>query len=83
MSPLNGKAKIFLYILGIGISMRVPRQLPPRKIFPWLGLGYGLGLVLRLGTIFLGGNCPRKLDDQVFRKTCFKTFQVFFRPLHP
>ena len=35
------------------------RQLPPRKIALWLRLGFGLGLVLGLGVIFLGGNCPR------------------------
>ena len=34
----------------------VSGQLPPRKIAPWLELGFGLGLGLKLG---LGGNFPR------------------------
>ena len=39
----------------------VSGQWLPRKIAPQLGLGFtlGLGLELRLGAIFLGGNCPR------------------------
>ena len=36
--------------------MSVSGQLPPRKIAPWLGLGFRLGLGLVLG---LGGNFPR------------------------
>ena len=40
----------------------VSGQLSPRKIAPWLGLGFGLGLGLKgLGAIFLGGNCPRTI----------------------
>ena len=39
------------------IYYEVSRQLPPRKITPRLGLGFGLGLVLRSGTVFLGSNC--------------------------
>ena len=40
-------------------------QLPPRKI--GLGLGFGLGLALELGleAIFLGGNCPRTVQNEV------------------
>ena len=39
-------------VLGLGAT----RQLPPRKVAPRLGLGFGLGLVLGLGAIFLWGN---------------------------
>ena len=43
------------------------RQLPPRKIAPRLGLGFGLGLVLGFGVaIFLGGNCPRTHHNLAF-----------------
>ena len=43
----------------------VSRQLPPRKISPWLGLrfGLGLGLELGLGVIFLEDNCPRTVSN--------------------
>ena len=43
------------------LSMRltVSEQLPPKKIASSLKLEFGLGLVSELGTIFLGGNCPR------------------------
>ena len=37
----------------------VSGQLPPEENRPRLGLGFGLGLVLGLVTIFLRGNCPR------------------------
>ena len=37
----------------------VSGQLPPRKIAPRLGLGFGLGLVLVLWGNFPRGNCPR------------------------
>ena len=33
------------------------RTVALRKIAPWLGLGFGLGLVLQIG---LGGNFPRE-----------------------
>ena len=38
-------------VLGLGGNQAI---VPPRKIAPWFGLGFGLGLVLRLG-----GNFPR------------------------
>ena len=43
--------------------VRVSGKLSPRKIAPRSGLGFGLGLVLELGSgaIFLGGNFPRTL----------------------
>ena len=44
-------------VLGFGAT----RQLPPKKIAPRLGLGFGLGLVWGLEAIFLGGNCPKTL----------------------
>ena len=34
-------------------------KLPPRKIAPRLGSGFGLGLVLGWGAIFLRANFPR------------------------
>ena len=43
--------------LGLILGLGATRQLPQRKIDPWLGLG----LVLGLGAIFLGGNCPRTI----------------------
>ena len=46
----------------VRVSFRVggaTRQFAPKKIAPRLGLGFGLVLVLRLGAIFLGGNCSR------------------------
>ena len=48
------------------------RQLPPRKIVLWLGLGFGLGLVLGLEVIFLGCNCPRTQKNIVLKKTLIK-----------
>ena len=39
--------------------MEATRQLLRRTIVRWLAIGFGLGLVLGLGAIFLGGNCPR------------------------
>ena len=33
--------------------------MPQKKIATCLGLGFGLGLFLGLGAVFLGGNCPR------------------------
>ena len=43
----------------------VSGKLPSRKIAPWSGSGFGLGLALELGleggAIFLGGNFPRTL----------------------
>ena len=44
-------------ILGLGGG--ATRQLPRRQIDPWLGLGFGLGLVLGFGGNFPRGNCPR------------------------
>ena len=51
----------FIFNIIVAIKITVSGQLPPRKIAPRLGLGFGLGfaLKLRLETIFLGGNCPR------------------------
>ena len=49
------------------IYTTVSGQLPPRKIAPLpsrLGLGFGLRLVLELGS---GGNCPRTLYNN-YRK---------------
>ena len=43
-------------VLGLGGATR---QFAPKKIVPRLVLGFGLGLVLRLGAIFFGGNCSR------------------------
>ena len=42
------------------VRQALSRQLLPRKIVPQLGLGFGLGIVLKLGSvaIFLWGNCP-------------------------
>ena len=37
------------------------QTIPPRNTAPRLGLGFGLGLLLGLGAIFLGGNCPATL----------------------
>ena len=45
----------------------------PEENCPRLGLGLGLGIVLGLGAIFLGGNCPRtgfasghrKIEDSI------------------
>ena len=45
----------------------VSRQLPPRKIAPWLGLGFGVGVE----AIFLGGNCPRTMES-ISKKTQFQ-----------
>ena len=48
------------------------RQLPTRKIAHWVGLGFDVGLVLGLGAIFLGGNCPRTLktmDKKIKNRT--------------
>ena len=49
-----------LIVIAHLLPWRVSGQLTPRKIAPWSGLGFGLGLALelRLGAIFLGGNCP-------------------------
>ena len=33
--------------------------MPQKKIATCLGLGFGLGLFLGQGAVFLGGNCPR------------------------
>ena len=41
--------------LGLVLGLEANRQLPPRKIVPWLGLGFELGLVLGLGQFSLGG----------------------------
>ena len=43
------------YFQGWGAT----RQLPQKKIATCLGLGFGLGLFLGQGAVFLGGNCPR------------------------
>ena len=46
----------FIFNIIVAIKITVSGQLPPRKIAPRLGLGFGLGfaLKLRLETIFLG-----------------------------
>ena len=44
----------------------VSGKLPPRKIAPQSGSGFGLGLVLELGlggAIFLAGNFPRTVRN--------------------
>ena len=38
--------------VGLVLGLEAMRQLPLRKIVPWLGLGVGLGLVLGLGDNF-------------------------------
>ena len=43
-------------IQTFSMNSSVSGQLPPRKIAPWLRLGFGLGLALELG---LGDNFPR------------------------
>ena len=56
---IDKAVKKLIYISIIEVS----GQLPPMEIAPWLGLGFGLGsgliLVLGVGSIFIGGNCPR------------------------
>ena len=60
-------------------------QLPLRKIAPLLGLGFGLGLVMGLGAIFLGrGNSPDtfiKLPWYNFRSQIYSSVQIFIRLL--
>ena len=49
------------YKIKAYVPIWVSGKLPPRKIAPRSGSGFGLGLALelRLGEIFLGGNFPR------------------------
>ena len=56
----------------VRVSFRVggaTRQLPRRKIAPWLGLGFGLWLILGLG-----GNFPRTFWRCSIKKLFSKTF---------
>ena len=46
----------------VKVSFRVrgePVKCPGGKLPPWLGLGFGLGLVLGWEAVFLEVNCPR------------------------
>ena len=57
----------------------VSGQFHPREITSrlWLGFGLGLELVLGLGAIFLGGNCPRTcFDNSVLFKNSEKELIV-------
>ena len=48
-----------------------------------LGLGLELGLVLGLGEIFFGGNCPRSICHNIFCSRVFQQheFQLLFHDL--
>ena len=50
------------------MCQRVSRQLPPRKVALWLGLGLELSLILGfgLGAVFLGGNCRRTVPESLY-----------------
>ena len=48
--------------LELVLGLRINQTIAPKENSPLLlVLGFGLGLVLGLGAIFLGGNCPRTL----------------------
>ena len=47
--------------LGLVLGFRDNQTTAIEENFPLLGLGFGLRLVLGLGAIFLGGNCPRNV----------------------
>ena len=53
----------------------VPGQLPSEENCPPVMVRVGLGLVLGLGAIFLGGNCPKALSDT--SKGSMKAFKAF------
>ena len=65
MPPHRGKlppVKIGVWVkarLVLGLAGGGNQTTEPEENSPWLGLGFGLGLVLGLGAIFLGANCPR------------------------
>ena len=73
--------------LGVWVKFRVSfrvggatRQFASRKIVPWLG--FGLGFVLGLWTIFLQDNCPRTMEDYTWNlPVCNSGEYIYFTGL--
>lgn len=51
---------------------KVSKQFPSKKIAPQLGLEFGLGLRLRLGSgaVFVRAICPRTVPKDVLKCQC-------------
>ena len=62
----------------------VSGQLPPRKIAPWLGLGFWLrfGLVLGLGASFFGDNYPRTIENARHFGSSFVNWFFIYRIIY-